>query len=86
MKVIFDLKSLQTKLIISLIVFLVFTILYKTLPPEELNKNNNLFNLIFYSISIQTGMNFTNGLYPESLRGKILSLIQLLIGYSIYLM
>ena len=86
-KIIFNIAKLQTKLLMSFIVVIVFTFLYKTVPASEFGKETiSNFDILYYSLVTHMGIQYNRFLDPLSVRAKILSMMQLIIGYSILLM
>jgi hypothetical protein len=85
MEFIFDLQRLKHKLLISFVLWAVFSVLYTTFPPEEFNnKNNDLVDSMFLSATIQTGFKFQ--CETNSIRAKTLMFIHLALAYTILLM
>lgn len=81
-----DLKKLKAKLMISVLILAVFMILYKTLPSKELNINSNFYELMFYSVTTQIGMNTNQISVPKSSRAQILTLMHIIMGFCVYIM
>jgi hypothetical protein len=87
--IIFNIKKLSTKIFLALISIMIFTILYVAVPNNEFTKkeeDNNkitLFDYVYYSVVSQVGVQSV--LIPVSIRTKILTMLQLFIGYTIIL-
>ena len=86
-RVIFDLTKIQTKLLISLIIFIVFLVLYKTVPTTEFGKNSiSNFDLMYYTLLTHMGIHHTHFLNPLSIRAKTLTMFHLILSYIIFLL
>jgi len=89
MNIVFDLKSLTTKLYLSFFVILVFYLLYLTIPDSEFDNvstSNCRLDRLYYTIATHTGNKNIHILIPKSFRAKILSILQILIAYSILIL
>ena len=77
----FDLKNLEIKIFLEIIVIATFIALYKTVPNQELGLDDDisLLDMIPIIVSIQTG--HINCIKPTTLRSKILLITNLLIGF-----
>jgi hypothetical protein len=91
--IIFDLTKMQTKIFLAFISIMTFSILYMALPKDEFKKiehfekepkNISYFDIIYYSVLSQVGIQNVI-LYPKTMRATIMTMIQLIIGYSIIL-
>jgi hypothetical protein len=94
MRLILNITSLSTKLFLVMIVISLFTILYLAVPRDEfhkiehyggMEKDITYLDLIQYSLLSQVGLN-NIVLYPKTTRTRILTMMQLLLGYSMLLM
>lgn len=89
MNIVFDLKSFTTKLYLSAFIVIVFYLLYLTVPDSEFNnvsKSNCKLDRIYYTIATHTGKRDNDTLKPVSLRVKILSILHMLLAYSIIIL
>jgi hypothetical protein len=89
MNIVFDLKSVTTKLYLSAFVIMVFYLLYLTIPDAEFNnvsQSNCKMDRLYYTISSHTGFRNIDSLIPKSLRARVLSLLHMLIAYSILIL
>ena len=89
MNIVFDLASLTTKLYLSTFVMSVFYLLYLTIPDSEFDnvtKSNCKIDRLYYTISSHTGLRNIDSLIPRSNRARILSIMHMLIAYSILLL
>ena len=86
MNIVFNLRKLETKLAVSALILSIFIILYKTVPSDELNINDNFIDLLFYSVTTQIGVNTNQILIPKSSRAKILTLLHFIVGFCVYLL
>ena len=93
-RVIFDVSSLQTKLFLALIIIMLFSILYLAVPRDEFHKIEHFaemekdityLDLIQYSFLSQVGVQ-NAVLYPKTIRTRILTILQLFLGYTVLLM
>lgn len=93
-RVIFDISSLQTKLFLALTIITLFSILNLAVPRDEFHKIEHFngmekdityLDIIQYSIVSQVGIQ-NAVLYPKTIRTRILTMIQLFLGYMILLM
>jgi len=77
----FDLKNLEIKIFLEVIVIATFVALYKTIPNKELGIDDDvsILDMIPIIVSIQTG--HINSMKPTTFRGKILLITNLLIGF-----
>ena len=84
-----NLKSLNTKLSISIFVIIIFYFLYNTIPDNEFenvtNQNCQLERL-YFTVTNQIGIRECDSLKPISSRAKILTMVQILLSYSILLL
>ena len=94
LRIIFNISKFQTKFFLAIIIIIIFTILNMAVPRDEFQKLPNFngdekeisyLDLIQYSVLSQVGIQNVI-LYPKSVRTRIMSMIQLFIGYSIILM
>ncbi|QKF93828.1 hypothetical protein QKU48_gp0370 [Fadolivirus algeromassiliense] len=94
MRLILNITSLSTKLFLVMIIISLFTILYLAVPRDEFHKIEHYsgmekeityLDLIQYSLLSQVGLN-NIVLYPKTTRTKILTMMQLLLGYTMLLM
>ena len=90
MRLILNITSLSTKLFLVLIIISLFTVLYLAVPRDEFHKIEHYkdmdkeithLDIFQYSLLSQVGLN-NIVLYPKTTRTKILTMIQLLLGYS----
>jgi len=89
MNIVFDLKSLTTKLYLSTFVILVFYLLYLTIPDaefENVSQANCKMDRLYYTISSHTGLRNIDSLIPKSLRARTLSILHMLIAYVILIL
>jgi hypothetical protein len=89
MNIVFDLASLTTKVYLSIFVMSVFYLLYLTIPDSEfdnVSKSNCKMDRLYYTISSHTGLRNIDSLIPKSSRARILSMVHMLIAYSILLL
>jgi hypothetical protein len=93
MTIIFDMKKMETKLIIALIILFIFTLLYIMLPKSEFGiistyKNEmpeiSNIDLLYYSVQSQVGSG-GNKIHPISWKTKVLTMCQLILGYAVIL-
>jgi len=93
-KIVFDISSLQTKLFLALMIITIFNILYLAVPRDEfykiehfagIEKDITYLDIVQYSILSQVGIQNVI-LYPKTIRTRILTMIQLFLGYTILLM
>lgn len=86
-KIIYNISKTGTKLFFSLIIMMVFFFLYKTIPPSEFGKENmTTFELFYYTLLTQMCMPVGIFFFPQTTRAQILTICQLLMGYTIYLL
>lgn len=88
MNIVFDLKSFTNKLFISIFVILVFYFLYLTIPDTEfdnVSSHNCKMDRLVYTVSVHTGRS-NQKLLPVSTRAKILSMLHMLISFSIIIL
>jgi len=89
MAIVFDLKSINSKLYLSAFVILVFYFLYMTIPDQEFD-NVPVFNCrmerLYYTITNHIGIRESDSLKPLSTRAKMLTMIQIIISYTILLL
>ncbi len=86
--ILFDTQKLKVKLFITFIIVAVFMVLYKTLPVEELGKEGKLssFDLFYYTVLAQLRVIDNKLINPTSFRAKMLTMMQLILGYSIIIL
>jgi len=93
-RLIFDVSSLQTKLFLALTLITMFSILYLTVPRDEFHKIEHFsgqekdityLDLVQFSFLSQVGIQNVI-LYPKTIRARILTILQLFLGYTILLM
>jgi len=93
-KVIFDISNLQTKMFLTFIIIIMFSILNMAVPRDEFHKIEHFngmekdityLDIIQYSILSHVGIQNTI-LYPKTIRTRILTILQLFCGYGILLM
>ena len=93
-RVIFDVSSLQTKLFLAMIIIFMFCVLYLAVPRDEFHKIEHFsdmekdityLDIVQYSFLSQVGIQ-NAVLYPKSIRTRILTMMQLFLGYSVLLM
>lgn len=90
-KIIYNIGKTTTKLFLSFIMVMVFFFLYKTIPSSEFTVTNTTqtitnFQLFYYTLLTQMCMPVGLVFFPLSNRAKILTILQLIMGYSIYLL
>lgn len=94
MRVILNIASLSTKLFLVMIIICIFTVLYLAVPRDEfhkiehykeMDKEIGYLDVMQYSLLSQVGINNVV-LYPKTTRTRILTMIQLLLGYSMLIM
>jgi|APSaa5957512576_1039674.scaffolds.fasta_scaffold208227_2 hypothetical protein len=89
MRIIFDLKSFTNKIFISIFILSVFTLLYTTIPASEFGLENTILTILdrfYYAVSTQTGFRAVDTPNPITPRAKTLTLLQMLLGYSVLLL
>jgi hypothetical protein len=90
MRFLFNLSSFHTKFALFILMTFVFFMLYNTLPEFDLqiqstNLEDNILNKLLYTISNQVGYNSFN-FTPRTNRGKIITIIHLIISFSLLLL
>lgn len=89
MAIVFDLKSITSKLYLSAFVILVFYFLYLTIPDSEFNNvtnDNCKIERLYYTVTNHIGIRENDSLKPLSSRAKILTMVQIIISYTILLL
>lgn len=89
MAIVFDLKSVSTKLYLSLFVVLVFYFLYLTIPDSEfknVSDQNCRIERLYYAVTNHIGIREADSLKPISSRAKMLTLAQIIISYTILIL
>lgn len=89
MAIVFDLKSITTKLYLSGFVVLVFYFLYLTIPDSEFNnvsQQNCNIERLYYAVTNHIGIRENDSLKPLSIRAKVLTMAQIIISYTILLL
>jgi len=89
MAIVFDLKSMTSKLYLSAFVILVFYFLYLTIPDSEFNNvtnDNCKIERLYYTVTNHIGIRENDSLKPLSTRAKILTMVQIIISYTILLL
>jgi hypothetical protein len=83
--IVFDMSRLENKLFISLLILIVFSVLYLTIPKDELGfDNNDMMTTLFNSLIVQTG--FRSTITPKSNRAKIIISAHVILSYCILLL
>ena len=88
MAIVFDLKSMTSKLYLSAFVILVFYFLYLTIPDSEFNNVTNencKIERLYYTVTNHIGIRENDSLKPLSTRAKILTMVQIILSYTILL-
>ena len=89
MNIVFNLKNFTTKIYLSIFIIIFFYLIYLTIPDSEFENVSNLnckIDRIYYTISTHTGRRDYDNLKPRSLRAKILSILHMIIAYSIVIL
>ena len=89
MAIVFDLKSMTSKLYLSAFVILVFYFLYLTIPDSEFNNvtnDNCKIERLYYTVTNHIGIRENDSLKPLSTRAKILTMVQIILSYTILLL
>jgi len=89
MAIVFDLKSMTSKLYLSAFVILVFYFLYLTIPDSEFNNVTNencKIERLYYTVTNHIGIRENDSLKPLSTRAKILTMVQIILSYTILLL
>lgn len=89
MNIVFDLKSFTTKLYLSGFIVTIFYLLYLTIPDSEFNNvstTNCKIDRIYYTIATHTGRRDSDSLKPVSLRAKILSILHMILAFSVVIL
>ena len=89
MAIVFDLKSVTSKLYLSAFVILVFYFLYLTIPDSEFNNVTNencKLERMYYTVTNHIGIRENDSLKPLSVRAKVLTMVQIIISYTILLL
>jgi hypothetical protein len=89
MALVFDLKSITSKLYLSVFVILVFYFLYLTIPDAEFNNVSNQnckIERLYYTVTNHIGIRENDSLKPLSVRAKVLTMAQIIISYTILLL
>ena len=89
MRIVFDLKSFTNKVFISIFILSVFTLLYTSVPASEFGLENTTLTILdrfYYSVSTQTGFRAVDTPKAITPRAKTLTLLQMLLGYSVLLL
>ena len=84
-----NLKSINSKLSISIFVIIIFYILYSTIPDNEfdnVSKQNCKFERLYYTVTNQIGIREFDSLKPVSNRAKLITMAQLFISYTLFLL
>ena len=82
-------QNFITKINYSLIITIVFYLLYSTIPNYEfdgISKKESKLDRIYYTITTQTGFRTFDSIRPLSKRAKILTLVHIVMAYSILLL
>jgi hypothetical protein len=92
-KIIFDIARLQTKMFMAIILISLFTVMYMAIPRDEfhkvehhdqIDKTVTHFDLVQYSLLSQVGIHGPV-IYPKTIRARILTGMQLFLGYTLLL-
>ena len=89
MAIVFDLQSMTSKLYLSVFVILVFYFLYLTIPDGEFNNvSNEICKLerLYFTVTNHVGIRENDSLKPLSVRAKVLTMVQIIISYTILLL
>jgi hypothetical protein len=89
MAIVFNLKSITSKLYLSGFVVLVFYFLYLTIPDAEFDNVSNQhckFDRLYYTVTNHIGIRENDSLKPLSIRAKVLTMAQIIISYTILLL
>ena len=94
LEIIFDVPRIKTKILITIMIITVFSVIYMVIPKNEFHKFEyekftekeiTYFDIMQYSIMSQVGIHGLV-LYPKSFRARMATIIQLFLGYVVLLM
>jgi len=80
---------MTSKLYLSAFVILVFYFLYLTIPDSEFNNVTNencKIERLYYTVTNHIGIRENDSLKPLSTRAKILTMVQIILSYTILLL
>ena len=89
MKFNFNLSSFTHKLYLSLFILVAFYILYLTVPNyefENVSTSSSKIDRVYYAVSTHLGMKSADTMKPITFRSKLLTIVHMLLAYSILLL
>ena len=87
MQIVFDLTKLHIKLFISFIFIIIFFVIYRLINSKELGHDQiSNYDLFYYTLLNHMGIHHSHFLDAKTTRAKFLVIIQLIIGYSIFIL
>ena len=89
MRININLRNINTKLSISIFIIVIFYFLYNTIPDNEfdnITSQNCQLDRLYFTVVNQIGIRECDSLKPISSRAKILTMTQILLSYSIFLL
>ena len=89
MRILFDFKNFYNRFALASILIIIFFCLYQTIPDEEfenVKRPDDMFDKFRFSLANQTGVRDQETIKPITRRAQLLSTIQIILGYSIFLL
>lgn len=88
MPLVVNLNSFKTKLLFTFVIFIVFFVLNKTVPPYEFGKDKNIsnFDLFYHTLLTHIGAVDSTHLRPVSSRAKLITAVHFILYFTVMLM